>query len=242
MGEPDKLNVDRDDDVRPVLDDDWFEEADAYVGDKLVRSGRDKLNVAGHVALAESIVDSEPVLATYAACEWAELHDDGKVWIAAIVAQSRSTLAAAPEREAMRPGGDAGERATIEIRRNPADEEWDECPACKVGQLDTGFECDSCGFDAQPLVHLQEACEASGDRMHPSGLYFREIKNPIRIAALSTAPRMPDREAVTLAVRRGFATADDDGRMRAYYGGNWIYLDPSKIADAIIALIEGRGA
>lgn len=30
------------DDVRPVLDDAWFEEADAYVGSKLVRRGRPK--------------------------------------------------------------------------------------------------------------------------------------------------------------------------------------------------------
>lgn len=30
------------DDVRPQLDDAWFEEADAYVGAKLVRRGRPK--------------------------------------------------------------------------------------------------------------------------------------------------------------------------------------------------------
>ena len=30
------------DDVRPVLNDDWFEEADAYLGNKLVRRGRPK--------------------------------------------------------------------------------------------------------------------------------------------------------------------------------------------------------
>lgn len=30
------------DDVRPVLDDDWFEEADAYQGPVLVRKGRPK--------------------------------------------------------------------------------------------------------------------------------------------------------------------------------------------------------
>lgn len=30
------------DDVRPELDDAWFEEADAYVGTKLVRRGRPK--------------------------------------------------------------------------------------------------------------------------------------------------------------------------------------------------------
>jgi uncharacterized protein (DUF4415 family) len=31
------------DDVRPELDDAWFEEADAYIGTKLVRRGRPKL-------------------------------------------------------------------------------------------------------------------------------------------------------------------------------------------------------
>ncbi len=31
------------DDVRPVLDDAWFGQADAYIGEKLVRRGRPKL-------------------------------------------------------------------------------------------------------------------------------------------------------------------------------------------------------
>ena len=48
--------------------------------------------------------------------------------------------------------GDAGE-----VRRNPGDPNWDHCPACKTGSLDTGYECNSCGFDAQPLVHLRYA-------------------------------------------------------------------------------------
>ncbi|MBB5687529.1 BrnA antitoxin family protein [Sphingobium boeckii] len=30
------------DDVRPVLDDEWFEEADAFQGNKIVRRGRPK--------------------------------------------------------------------------------------------------------------------------------------------------------------------------------------------------------
>lgn len=30
------------DEIRPVLDDDWFEEADAYQGETLVRRGRPK--------------------------------------------------------------------------------------------------------------------------------------------------------------------------------------------------------
>lgn len=29
-------------DIKPELDDDWFDEADAYVGNKLVRPGRPK--------------------------------------------------------------------------------------------------------------------------------------------------------------------------------------------------------
>jgi hypothetical protein len=61
------------------------------------------------------------------------------------------------------------------ITRNPDDPEWDFCPKCKTGALDTGFECNSCGFDALPLVRQQEFCETIGDRMHPSGLYFREM-------------------------------------------------------------------
>lgn len=30
----------------------------------------------------------------------------------------------------------------------------DKCPACIVGELDTGFECNACGFDAMPLANL----------------------------------------------------------------------------------------
>lgn len=34
---------------------------------------------------ARQIVDSPPVISTYAACEWGEMHEDGRVWLAAIV-------------------------------------------------------------------------------------------------------------------------------------------------------------
>lgn len=50
-------------------------------------------------ALAEKIVNSEPVIGTYAACEWDELHDDGKAWIAAIVHEALRV--AAPERKGL---------------------------------------------------------------------------------------------------------------------------------------------
>lgn len=38
--------------------------------------------------LAEIIVNSEPVITTYAACEWDELSEDGKLWVAEIVRQA----------------------------------------------------------------------------------------------------------------------------------------------------------
>lgn len=41
---------------------------------------------------AQGIVDSYPVVTVYASCEWADLTDDGKLWICAIV---RETLAQA---------------------------------------------------------------------------------------------------------------------------------------------------
>lgn len=37
---------------------------------------------------AQHIVDSPPVVATYAACEWDEMHEDGQVWLAAIVREA----------------------------------------------------------------------------------------------------------------------------------------------------------
>lgn len=47
----------------------------------------DKLELADYhfYQLAEQIVDSEPVITTYAAPEWRELSEDGHAWIAAIV-------------------------------------------------------------------------------------------------------------------------------------------------------------
>lgn len=50
--------------------------------------------VSSFLAQAEAITNSDPVIRIFAACEWDELHDDGKVWIAAIV---RETLAQAAE-------------------------------------------------------------------------------------------------------------------------------------------------
>ena len=49
-----------------------------------------------NLRLAEEIVNSAPVLAVYAACEWDELDDDGKDWIAAIVAEAQRRVAAQP--------------------------------------------------------------------------------------------------------------------------------------------------
>lgn len=69
------------------------------------------------------------------------------------------------------------------VTRNPDDPEWDYCPSCKTGSLDTGYECNSCGFDALPLVHMQTACELRNERMHPSGLYFSEMRYPIEATA-----------------------------------------------------------
>jgi uncharacterized protein (DUF4415 family) len=37
-----KKHPDNREDINPELDDDWFAEADAFVGDKLVRPGRPK--------------------------------------------------------------------------------------------------------------------------------------------------------------------------------------------------------
>lgn len=37
---------------------------------------------------ARQIVDSPPVIHTYAACEWDEMHEDGQVWLAAIVREA----------------------------------------------------------------------------------------------------------------------------------------------------------
>lgn len=37
---------------------------------------------------ARQVVDSPPVIHTYAACEWDEMHENGQVWLAAIVREA----------------------------------------------------------------------------------------------------------------------------------------------------------
>ncbi|PZO77058.1 MAG: hypothetical protein DI640_01360 [Sphingomonas taxi] len=37
---------------------------------------------------ARQIVDSPPVISTYAACAWDEMHDDGQVWLGAIIREA----------------------------------------------------------------------------------------------------------------------------------------------------------
>lgn len=46
------------------------------------------------LGLAETVTDSPDVIGVFASCEFAELNDDGKLWVAAIV---RETLAVAAE-------------------------------------------------------------------------------------------------------------------------------------------------
>lgn len=53
------------------------------------------LPTSDFLMVAAMIVDSDPVIRTFAASEWDELHDDGKNWVAAII---RETLAFARER------------------------------------------------------------------------------------------------------------------------------------------------
>lgn len=38
--------------------------------------------------VARQVVDSPPVIHTYAACEWDEMHEDGQVWLASIVREA----------------------------------------------------------------------------------------------------------------------------------------------------------
>lgn len=47
------------------------------------------------LAIAQEIANSEAVLGVYAASEWDELHDDGKLWISAIVAEARRRFGSA---------------------------------------------------------------------------------------------------------------------------------------------------
>ncbi len=80
----------------PELDDDFFDRADLYEGDRLVRRGRPR---AEHPKVAISIRLSEEVLAAFRAT--------GPGWQSRIDAALKEWLAEHPERAA--PGGAAGE-------------------------------------------------------------------------------------------------------------------------------------
>lgn len=50
------------------------------------------------IETARQIVDSPAVIATYAACEWDEMHEDGQVWLAAIVREAARTAGGKSQR------------------------------------------------------------------------------------------------------------------------------------------------
>jgi hypothetical protein len=87
-------------------------------------------------ALAEAIVDSDPVIGVYAACEWDCLSDDGKVWIAAIVAEAvKRSGTAAPQ---------PGDGATTIV--------WPAALTPTLRDL-LGFMC----FELGPMAHAYQA-------------------------------------------------------------------------------------
>ena len=43
--------------------------------------------------IAREVVDSHPVVSAYASCAWDELHDDGRVWMAAVVREAQARAA-----------------------------------------------------------------------------------------------------------------------------------------------------
>ena len=59
---------------------------------------------AADMQTAQLIVDSPPVISTYAACEWDEMHEDGQIWLAAIVREA-----------ARKAGGKSPRRVTVSM-------------------------------------------------------------------------------------------------------------------------------
>jgi tRNA(Ile2) C34 agmatinyltransferase TiaS len=55
----------------------------------------------------------------------------------------------------------------IERLKSPATRHWsvkqDICPECG-GELDTGWECNSCGFDAMPIIKHGPTGAGGGER------------------------------------------------------------------------------
>lgn len=95
-------------------------------------SGR--IPAAEKFALAASIVDSDPVIRTYAAPEWDELHNDGKVWIAAIVSETQRRGQSEIERLHMlaKANNDLArhhvtDRHELQIMKRNVHERMDEC-------------------------------------------------------------------------------------------------------------------
>lgn len=70
------------------------------------------------IRFAQTIVDSDPVLRVYAACEWDSLHDDGKEWVAVIIREAiKTTTRATCEPDWLKIAKSAGEHG-VRYRTN----------------------------------------------------------------------------------------------------------------------------
>lgn len=102
---------------------------------------------------AEAMVNSEAALRTFATCEWDELGDDGKVWIAIVI------------REAMKTASYADAMAAIDVRLrdmvdSPPEGFWRSCTGCH--ETFEGYSVGSYPWNAALKCELGAGCRECG--------------------------------------------------------------------------------
>ncbi|KEZ00630.1 hypothetical protein AI27_18010 [Sphingomonas sp. BHC-A] len=114
---------------------------------------RTPLPTVEEIRFAQAVVDSDPVLRVYAACEWDSLHDDGKQWIAVIIREAMKTAAMVDAMTAI-------EQRMSEIRETLGDGFWRSCTGCY--ETCDGYPVGSYPWNSAMKCHLGSGCHECG--------------------------------------------------------------------------------
>ena len=100
--------------------------------------------------LAQQIVDSPEALGVYAACEWDELGDDGKEWIAVIVRIAQAQATRALEAEVYSRAIDDAAKACEDQRQDFLSPEY--TTGQPLGSFSERFACGECAASIRALA------------------------------------------------------------------------------------------
>jgi len=102
---------------------------------------------------AQAIVDSDPVLRVFAACEWDELRDDGKEWTAVIIREALKTVAFTDALAAI-------DRRLDDLQEIKGDGFWRSCSGCH--ETCDGYQVGQYPYNAAMKCHLGSGCHECG--------------------------------------------------------------------------------